>query len=74
MGFHQRTELDKLILRISDKPEEVNSKKGFNGYGVVKGNFILIDGSVPGPNKRMVILRKKVIPKKDVISIGEILK
>jgi large subunit ribosomal protein L3 len=74
MGYNQRTELDKLILKISDKPEEVNSKKGFTNYGLVKGNFLLIDGSVPGPAKRMVILRKKVLPKKDVISIGEILK
>lgn len=74
MGYNQRTEIDKLILKISDKPEEVNSKKGFSNYGNVKGSFILVDGSIPGARKRMVILRKKQFPKKDVISVGEILK
>jgi len=74
LGCAQRTELNKLILKVSDKPEEVNSKKGFTKYGVVKGSFILVDGSVPGARKRMILLRKQAKPVKVVLPIQEILK
>lgn len=74
LGSAQRTELNKLILKVSDKPEEVNSKKGFTKYGIIKGAFILVDGSVPGARKRMVLLRKQAKPVKVVLPIQEILK
>lgn len=54
MGYHTRTDYNKLILKISDKPEEINPKGGFVNYGVVKNPFIIIKGSVSGPKKRLV--------------------
>src|SRR3989344_309049 len=45
MGYHQRTEYNKLLLKIGDKPEEVNQKGGFHKYGVLKNSYILIKGS-----------------------------
>jgi large subunit ribosomal protein L3 len=59
-GFHQRTELNKRILKIGEKGEEINPKGGFLHYGVVKNNYILVHGSVPGPTKRIVRLREPV--------------
>ena len=56
MGYHQRTEYNKLLLKISDKPEEVNQKGGFHKYGVLKNSYILIKGSLVGTNKRAVVL------------------
>jgi len=66
MGYHNRVEYNKLILKISDKPEEVNIKGGFTGYGQVKGDYLLLKGSVIGPKKRMLILRKAIRPDKKV--------
>lgn len=63
MGYHNRTEFNKKILKISDKPDEVNGS-GFSSYGKVKGKFILIRGSIPGPAKRCIAFRKSVRPEK----------
>ncbi|MFH1221759.1 MAG: 50S ribosomal protein L3 [Candidatus Micrarchaeota archaeon] len=57
MGYHSRTELNKMILKIGTKPEDVNPKSGFPHYGVVKNDWIILKGSLPGPAKRMVKLR-----------------
>lgn len=55
-GFHLRTELSKFILKISNSPDEVNPKGGFINYGLVKSDFILVKGSIPGPKKRIIRL------------------
>lgn len=57
MGYHQRTEYNKRIIKISDDGSEVNPDGGFLNYGVVRGNYVLIKGSVPGPSKRLVRFR-----------------
>jgi len=54
MGFHTRTEYNKWLLKISDKPEEVNPKGGFVGSGSVKTDYILVKGSLGGPKKRLL--------------------
>ncbi len=62
MGFHQRTEYSKRIIKIGDDGFEV--KGGIVNYGNVKKDYILIEGSVPGPKKRLIILRASLRPKK----------
>ena len=64
MGFHQRTEYNKRILKIGDNGAEITPKSGFPHYGVVKGPYILLQGSVPGARKRLVVLRYPVRPPK----------
>ncbi|MCD6367940.1 MAG: 50S ribosomal protein L3 [Candidatus Aenigmarchaeota archaeon] len=64
MGFHRRTELNKQIYKIGDKPEEVNPNGGFVNYGIVKGDYILIKGSLPGPKKRLIVLRSSIRARK----------
>ncbi|MFN7990527.1 MAG: 50S ribosomal protein L3 [Candidatus Micrarchaeia archaeon] len=59
-GYHKRTELNKRILRIGQKPEEVNPSNGFPEYGFVRNDFVLLRGSIPGPPKRLVKLRLAV--------------
>jgi large subunit ribosomal protein L3 len=59
-GYHKRTELNKRILRIGEKPEDVNPSSGFPEYGFVKNDYLLVKGSVPGPAKRLVKLRLAV--------------
>ncbi|MEM1524937.1 MAG: 50S ribosomal protein L3 [Nitrososphaerales archaeon] len=77
MGFHQRTEYNKRILIMSNENEmQITPKGGFPHFGVVKGDYIVVSGSVPGPAKRLIRLRfpirahvKKIQPPK-VIEIS----
>ncbi|MBI2670744.1 50S ribosomal protein L3 [Candidatus Woesearchaeota archaeon] len=56
MGFHNRTDYNKQILEINSNPEKINPKDGFPHYGLVKSDYILIKGSVLGPQKRLIRL------------------
>ena len=60
-GFHQRTEYNKRILIISDSEKDsdfkINPKGGFEHYGMVKNDYIIVKGSVPGVPKRLVKMR-----------------
>jgi len=55
-GYHLRTEYNKLNLKISNNPKEINPKGGFINYGVVKSDYLLIKGSLPGATKRPVVI------------------
>ena len=66
MGYHQRTEYNKRILKIGPDGSEVTPKGDFLRYGKVNGTYILIDGSVPGPAKRLIRLRYPARPPKRV--------
>ncbi len=60
MGYHQRTELNKRVLKIGDKGEEITPKGGFLHYGVVRNSYVVLHGTVPGPSKRLVRMREPV--------------
>lgn len=72
LGFQTRTELNKRILKIGEKGEEVTPKAGFKRYGIIKGNYVLIEGSIPGSKKRLVLLRPAIRPSKVKLLIPEI--
>ncbi len=70
MGFHQRVEYNKRILLMAREDERpVTPKGGFPHFGVVRGQYVLVSGSVPGPAKRPVLLRyparRKMVPQKE---------
>lgn len=58
LGFQTRTEYNKKILKIGD--DGIEPRGGFVNYGKVPKDYALIEGSVPGPKKRLVIMRKAV--------------
>jgi len=62
MGYHQRTEYNKRILKIGVDGKDVTPNGGFLHYGEVKGTYIIVDGSLPGPAKRLVRLRYPARP------------
>ena len=61
LGFQTRTELNKRILKFSNG---FNVKGGFVNYGNASGECILLEGSVPGPKKRLIRIRFALRPKK----------
>jgi len=62
MGYNYRTEHNKRILKIGAKTdaETFNVSGGFRGYGPISGDFVVLDGSIPGPAKRIVRIRKSI--------------
>ena len=59
-GYHTRCEWNKWVLKVSKDPNEINPKQGFENYGVVKNEFILVKGSVQGPKKRLITFVKSI--------------
>lgn len=59
-GFHQRTEYNKRILKIGEDGAEITPAGGFPHYGVVRNQYLLVHGSIPGPAKRLIRLRDAV--------------
>jgi large subunit ribosomal protein L3 len=60
MGYHQRTEYNKRVLKIGEKGEEVTPAGGFPNYGVIRNSYIILHGSIPGPTKRLISLRDAI--------------
>jgi large subunit ribosomal protein L3 len=65
MGYHQRIEYNKRILKIGKDGKEITVKGGYTRYGQVKGPYILIEGSIPGPEKRTIRLRHPARPPRE---------
>ena len=59
MGFQTRTEFNKRILMFGNG-NEINPKGGFKRYGIIKSSFVMLEGSVPGSKKRLVMIRKAI--------------
>jgi large subunit ribosomal protein L3 len=66
MGYHQRIEFNKRILKIGKDGKEVTVKGGFIRYGEVNGPYIIISGSVAGTEKRTIRLRVPARPPTEV--------
>ena len=64
MGNHLRTEYNKWLVKIGTKPEEINVKGGFIGYGLVKSQYILVKGSIAGADNRLITLTDPMRQKK----------
>jgi len=58
MGYHTRTEYNKLVLKVGENPQEVTPKGGFLKYGPISSEYVIIYGSLPGPIKRLVRFSK----------------
>ncbi len=62
-GFHQRVEYDKRIMimgNTEDNNLKINPEGGYKHFGLVKGDFIVLKGSVPGTYRRLIKLRSQI--------------
>jgi large subunit ribosomal protein L3 len=57
LGYHQRTDYNKRILKIGEAGDEITPPGGITRYGVVRGDYILLQGSITGHRKNLIKLR-----------------
>jgi len=74
-GYHQRTEFNKRIMQIGKDGKNVTPDGGILNYGIVRNDYIIIKGSVPGPAKRLVRMRpairlKKTLPIPEITQVS----
>jgi len=72
-GYHHRTQINNKIYKIGKAGEcktefDLTAKKitplgGFPHYGVVREDYLMLRGCVPGVRKRVITLRKSLIPR-----------
>ncbi|MCK5292729.1 MAG: 50S ribosomal protein L3 [Thermoplasmata archaeon] len=72
IGYHQRTEHNKRVLKIGDNGEEINPNGGFLHYGNVKNGYVILHGSVPGPAKRLIRMRDAARPTAPSVEPAEV--
>ena len=72
MGYHLRTEYNKIILKVGNNTDEVGVKGGFINYGVVKNPYILIKGSISGAKKRLIRLTEAIRSKNNTLEVSQI--
>ena len=60
MGSHHRVDFNKRIILIGSDGARVSPTGGFNRYGQVKSDYIVIKGSVQGTPKRLIRMRKAI--------------
>jgi large subunit ribosomal protein L3 len=63
-GYHQRTEFNKWIMQIGKDGTTITPEGGILNYGIVRNDYVIIKGSVPGPAKRLVRMRPAIRQKK----------
>jgi len=76
-GYHHRTEINKKVYRIGkamkDDPnggmtdndlteKGITPMGGFSHYGEVTQDWVMLKGGIAGPRKRIVTLRKSLLP------------
>jgi large subunit ribosomal protein L3 len=66
MGYHQRIEFNKRVLKIGKDAKEVNVKGGFIRYGDLKAPYVILEGSIPGTEKRTIKLRVPARPPTEI--------
>ena len=75
-GYHNRIVYNNLILEVGSvqstpsavggkiNEKDINKKGGFEHYGVVKTDYLILKGSIPGPKKRGLVITPAIRPTK----------
>jgi large subunit ribosomal protein L3 len=64
-GYHSRVSYNHLILEVGKiENKDINKKGGFEHYGNIKNDYLILRGSIPGPQKRGVMITQAMRPTK----------
>ncbi|MCL4334512.1 MAG: 50S ribosomal protein L3 [Candidatus Thermoplasmatota archaeon] len=77
VGSHQRTAHNIRVLHFGTKNDtgSINVKGGFLSYGLVRNDYVLLHGSIPGPSKRLIKMRvasRQQVPDSSSMSLSYI--
>lgn len=65
LGFFNRFSYNTKVVEVGKISErDINRKGGFKHYGVIKTDYIMLRGSVQGPQKRPILLTSTMRPNK----------
>ena len=65
MGFFTRVVYNNKIIDINSVTEkDINPKEGFKHFGKIKTDYMLVFGSIQGPNKRQLLITSPLRPDK----------
>ena len=57
LGFFSRIQFNNKILDLNSvSSKDINPKSGFQNYGTVRGDYLVVKGSISGSRKRALIL------------------
>jgi large subunit ribosomal protein L3 len=74
MGFHQRLSMNNRVLAMGNAQQNpITPSGGFLHFGDIKGDYVVLKGSIPGPIKRLVDLRLPLYPRKQKIQAPRII-
>lgn len=84
-GYHHRTEMNKKIYRVGLGDDKANASTesditekqitpmgGFPHYGIVKNDYLMIKGMIVGPKKRVITLRKSLLPQISRVALEKV--
>lgn len=85
-GFHHRTEMNKKIYKIGKQGEashgaatdfdmtekDITPMGGFPHYGVIKEDYLMLKGMIPGTKKRPITLRRSLLAQTSRNALEEI--
>ena len=64
MGYHTRTDYNKLIVAVGNDPKKIDMRGGFLHYGNVRNDYVILKGSIPGPANRLIRLNYTIRQKR----------
>lgn len=84
-GYHHRTEMNKKIYRVGLAEDKANASTefdltekqitpmgGFPHYGCVNNDFLMLKGMIVGPKKRVITLRKSLLPQVSRVALEKV--
>jgi len=71
LGMFNRITYNKKVLQLGKISEkDINPEKGFKNFGKIKTEYIVLQGSVPGPSKRQLLLTAPLRPTKKQLKLN----
>lgn len=70
LGYHNRIDYNHPILKVGKITEkDINPNGGFNNYGKIRNEYVVLKGSVPGPQKRGIFITPSIRPTKKIAKL-----
>jgi len=66
MGYFTRVVYNNKILNVGNvKEKDINEEKGFKNFGKIRGEYVILCGSIQGPSKRQLLLTSALRPSRE---------